>query len=202
MPFGISIAQIFTHFSWNRSIKELSSYFNRQRSSTNSVLYHLTLTYKDPAANPTPTFATSCLGKFYAAMMRTFVHKHNHTRPQYRHLLPSVFAFLDAPGSKDKSSPFLNSIRHAQDSFHHHAIVAALPPVAAKMDEYVGENTFTKLCERIKTSCLQPIGMSWTDIETVTSYAASYAFRMRDIYPDDWASVFGTGNKNAKQEPK
>jgi hypothetical protein len=156
------------------AVKALTEYFTTLRQKQ-FALYFLTLTYKQAADIPlTLPSVSKTFDRAYIELLRRYIHPSNFARPKYRPLQPIVFAFPDYSKTKFKHATWTSS---GIVGLHHHAIAAACPEVAMRLDPACFANSLTSLSSFILTSDLRRIGATHNDIKAVVDYATSYAFK-------------------------
>lgn len=156
------------------AVDALTDYFVALRQA-GSQLYFLTLTYKESTDHPL-TLATISRGvdDIYVGMLCRYVHRLNFARPKYHPLQPIMLVFPDRSQSKFKLAARTS---HDIVGLHHHAIVAARPEVAARLDLSCVPNSLTCLSRHILTSDIRRIDSTEGDVRRVVDYATSYAFK-------------------------
>ena len=160
---------------------QLAQYFTKLKQEDQS-LFFVTLTYK-----PNRVPINELLRRFYTNLLRYAVHPHNYHRPRYRPLQPTMFAWVDAPGSKHKSRPQMPR-RTATDAIHHHGVIAVHHSIASKCDASAMA-VFIHLNPFIRTFEIRAIaprdGLSEIQsLEKVIDYASYYARSHRPSQDD------------------
>jgi len=182
----LTISRIEDHVAtlpYTTAVAALTGYFEALRRSGHT-LYFLTLTYKQEGDQPLKLAGISrAFGFTYVELLRRYVHGCNFARPKYQPLQPIVFAFPDQPKSKLKR---LGVVPAHKVGLHHHAIVAAVPEVARRLDGSCSRDSLTSLCPRLLTSDLQRIGPTLDDISNVVCYATAYAFKRLPRADEDY----------------
>lgn len=180
------------------AVEALTEYFLLLRSQ-HYQLYFLTLTYKEATDNPlTLASISDAFTGIYVELLRRYVHRLNFARHKYRPLQPIVFAFPDRSQSKFKLAP---NTSQGIVGFHHHAIVAARPEVAARFDPLCLTDSLTCLSSFILTSDLQRIGTTQDDVHKVVDYSASYAFKKLPKADEDHRLLVCPAVEQWKQSP-
>lgn len=151
-------------------------------------LYMITLTFPEGRDYILkPSSAEQKVKRFYeTVLLRLLVDRRRFHLPSKKSLQPTMFAFLDVPGSKPKSAKIEKSHHSSPNTVHYHCILAAKPEIALKLDPFC--NVPNSLClppylkdkntPILKTSDCQPID-DLNSLFRVVSYASEYALRQK-----------------------
>ncbi len=148
-----------------------------KKHQENRTLFHMTITYK-PFENKVYSekivndfFINFYTKKFLPYLLNT---KNIHTNAK-KSIQPITLAFVDEHEPKP-----IPGTHQFSEKLHHHVILAVHPDTLEKMNELIGENTFTnptfhsKFSSKIMTS----------DLKECDAARLLYASKMLKYYPD------------------
>lgn len=118
--------------SESRYVDDLTDYFEKERAS-GKALYHLTVTYTDPIADPlTPEKAC----RHFNAFRKRLLHKMfgpRYNTPECLEIEPRVFAFLDTSFSKSKKTKLQKAPKH-ESTYHHHCVLVVDASISQRLE--------------------------------------------------------------------
>lgn len=161
---------------------ELVKYF--ENLETNNKLFHLTITYKPYADRSYKEIDVNrFFCKFYVQEFLPIITgtKHYH-RTKFRCFQPVCLSFIDEHEHFSNVVSVNNKVSAHQIShecaarLHHHAILALPEESVARINDYIGENTFCndKFSHKIMT----------TDFKNCDATRVLYASKLMWLYPD------------------
>lgn len=171
-----------------------TDYFQKLRNE-GKALYFVSFTYIEANAVPlTPAMATKNLRQVDRELRKYLYRKTG--RSSFKKIQPSLFCFLDVPGSKPKHYLHGGAPKH-ESTYHHHCIVVVderhIPKLDALTDEMFAEVFVEKTKSRtyLRTIHVRRIDPTREDIRTVVDYS-SYWSRKRPYDDPDAFQVLGS----------
>jgi len=180
-------------------VDALTCHFNELIATRQKTAYYVTITYADSVDFPlSPASANKHLKHVHRSLLSHLTHHYN--KPSFREIEPLMYAFLDVPNSKIKSTKS-SAAATRLSTYHHECIVivdeAHVPRFdlllnADDADDFVHD---CKLRCRIRSIKVQRIELSADHMTRVASYASKhYRNNIDDIdrlqlYPSEKAKT-------------